>query len=59
MIINLAHSLELEVVAEGVETDEQSNIVRSLGCDQVQGYLYGKPAPGAEFSAKFLKWKSS
>jgi len=59
MIINLAHSLELEVVAEGVETDEQSNILRSLGCDQVQGYLYGRPVPGAEFSTKFLNWKSS
>jgi EAL domain-containing protein (putative c-di-GMP-specific phosphodiesterase class I) len=58
MIINLAHSLQLNVVAEGVETEEQSNIVRSLGCDQAQGYLYGRPIPGAQFSAQFLSWKS-
>jgi diguanylate cyclase (GGDEF)-like protein len=59
MIINLAHSLQLNVVAEGVETEQQANIVSSLGCDQVQGFLYGRPVPAAEFSTKFLKWKSS
>jgi EAL domain-containing protein (putative c-di-GMP-specific phosphodiesterase class I) len=54
MIINLAHSLKLNVVAEGVETADQSSILRSLECDLVQGYLYSKPIPGADFSAKFL-----
>jgi EAL domain-containing protein (putative c-di-GMP-specific phosphodiesterase class I) len=43
MIINLAHSMRLNVVAEGVETDGQSRILRALDCDHAQGYLYSKP----------------
>lgn len=39
-MINLAHNLKLEVVAEGVETPEQLALLRSFGCDQVQGYLH-------------------
>jgi diguanylate cyclase (GGDEF)-like protein/PAS domain S-box-containing protein len=54
MIINLAHSLKLNVVAEGVETEEQASILRAEGCDQMQGYLYSKPVPGAIFAAHFL-----
>jgi len=54
MIINLAHSLKLSVVAEGVETDCQSSILRSLHCDHVQGYLYCKPIPGTVFAKRFL-----
>lgn len=42
-MINLAHNLHLEVVAEGVETEEQLELLRSFGCDQVQGYLISKP----------------
>ncbi|MDG9883920.1 bifunctional diguanylate cyclase/phosphodiesterase [Pseudomonas putida CSV86] len=42
-MINLAHNLHLEVVAEGVETEEQLDLLRSFGCDQVQGYLISKP----------------
>ncbi|PVZ10494.1 PAS domain S-box-containing protein/diguanylate cyclase (GGDEF) domain-containing protein [Pseudomonas sp. URIL14HWK12:I9] len=44
-IIDLAHALKLEVVAEGVETAEQRDILAQQGCDQVQGYLYGRPVP--------------
>lgn len=44
-MINLAHNLSLEVVAEGVETPEQLALLRSFGCDQVQGYLISKPLP--------------
>jgi EAL domain-containing protein (putative c-di-GMP-specific phosphodiesterase class I) len=43
--INLAKSLDLKVVAEGVETEEQLAYVASRGCDYVQGYLTGKPMP--------------
>lgn len=43
--INLARELGLEVVAEGVETKEQSSILAELGCDFLQGYLYSKPVP--------------
>lgn len=44
-MINLAHNLSLEVVAEGVETPEQLALLRDFGCDQVQGYLISKPLP--------------
>jgi diguanylate cyclase (GGDEF)-like protein/PAS domain S-box-containing protein len=42
-IINLAHSLDLEVVAEGVETEAQVNFLRSHGCDQMQGFYFAAP----------------
>ncbi|WP_439886732.1 putative bifunctional diguanylate cyclase/phosphodiesterase [Pseudomonas sp. MBLB4123] len=44
-MINLAHNLDLEVVAEGVETPEQQALLRQFGCDQVQGYLISKALP--------------
>ena len=44
-IVALAHSLDLEVTAEGVEDHEQVAALRADGCDQIQGYLYGRPAP--------------
>ncbi len=47
-MINLAHNLSLEVVAEGVETAKQLALLRSYGCDQVQGYLISKPLPMPE-----------
>jgi EAL domain-containing protein (putative c-di-GMP-specific phosphodiesterase class I) len=46
-IIALGHSLDLEIVAEGVETPEQLAHLRRLGCDLVQGYLVGRPVPAS------------
>ena len=43
-IILLAHNLGLKVVGEGVETEEQEEFLRGLGCDFAQGYLYSRPA---------------
>ena len=53
-IINLAHSLKLKVVAEGVETAEQSRLLLLLNCDEIQGYLFSKPVPEEIFVEKFL-----
>jgi EAL domain-containing protein (putative c-di-GMP-specific phosphodiesterase class I) len=53
-IINLAHSLKLKVVAEGVETEEQSRLLRMLTCDEMQGYLFSKPVPSEIFETRFL-----
>ncbi|OHC62160.1 MAG: hypothetical protein A2045_14835 [Rhodocyclales bacterium GWA2_65_20] len=53
-IINLAHSLKLKVVAEGVETEEQRRLLHLLDCDEMQGYLFSKPVPGDTFETRFL-----
>jgi diguanylate cyclase (GGDEF)-like protein/PAS domain S-box-containing protein len=53
-IIGLAHSLRLDVVAEGVEAEDQANVLRLLRCDQMQGYLFSKPVPAADLE-KLLK----
>jgi diguanylate cyclase (GGDEF)-like protein len=53
-VIALAHSLDLEVVAEGVETDAQLHFLESHGCDQVQGYRFSPPVATAEM-AKLLR----
>jgi diguanylate cyclase (GGDEF)-like protein len=50
-IIALAHSLRLEVVAEGVETEAQLGFLQALGCDLLQGYLLSAPVPAAQFEA--------
>jgi diguanylate cyclase (GGDEF)-like protein/PAS domain S-box-containing protein len=53
-IINLAHSLKLKVVAEGVETEEQSRLLRLLSCDEMQGFLFSIPVPSDIFETRFL-----
>lgn len=47
-VVGLGHSLGVMTVAEGVETEEQANMLLWLGCDLGQGWLYGKPVPAAE-----------
>ncbi len=53
-IIELSHALNLKVVAEGVETEQQSRLLRSLNCDEMQGYLFSKPVPADLFETRFL-----
>jgi EAL domain-containing protein (putative c-di-GMP-specific phosphodiesterase class I) len=43
--IDLAHSLGLKVVAEGIETNDQFSLLSAMGCDQAQGYLVARPVP--------------
>jgi diguanylate cyclase (GGDEF)-like protein len=54
VIINLAHALKLNTVAEGVETEEQLRQLRLLGCHEMQGYLFGKPMPVESFEHKYM-----
>jgi diguanylate cyclase (GGDEF)-like protein len=53
-IIILAHALKLKTVAEGVETEDQASQLRSLSCDEMQGFLFSKPVPADIFEARFL-----
>jgi len=53
-IIDLAHAFKLKVVAEGVETEEQSRLLRFLECDEMQGFLFSKAVPCEEFETRFL-----
>jgi diguanylate cyclase (GGDEF)-like protein/PAS domain S-box-containing protein len=48
-VVNLAHSLHMDVVAEGVESVEQLECVRAAGCDAVQGYYFGRPMSAPQF----------
>ena len=53
-IIGLAHSLKLKVVAQRVETEEQSHVLRLLNCDEMQGFLFSKPLPSEIFEIRYL-----
>jgi EAL domain-containing protein (putative c-di-GMP-specific phosphodiesterase class I) len=54
-IINLAHSMRLKVVAEGVETQAQLNFLRLHGCDEMQGFYFARPSPVADCTQALLE----
>ena len=57
-VVDLAHAVDLTVVAEGVETEEQRWILKRLGCDLTQGYLFSQPLPEEELLSSLSKWES-
>ncbi|RYG85166.1 MAG: phosphodiesterase, partial [Alphaproteobacteria bacterium] len=54
-VIYLGRSFDMEVIAEGVETQEQLDFLKTEDCAEVQGYLFGKPMPAGEFEARFIR----
>ncbi len=52
-VIALAKAMNLEVIAEGIETEEQLAFLRSKNCDQGQGFLFSRPIPAGDFPAFF------
>ncbi|KGX91236.1 EAL domain-containing protein [Pontibacillus marinus] len=58
-IITLAHNLNLQVIAEGVETADQLNFLKEYLCDVTQGYFFSKPLPAQEIEQKYLAWQSN
>jgi EAL domain-containing protein (putative c-di-GMP-specific phosphodiesterase class I) len=58
IVVMLAHNLGLKVIAEGVETQEQMELLKHIGCEMAQGYLFSKPVP-PEVAEKLLYDQSS
>lgn len=56
-IIQMAHRLQMKVVAEGVETNQQVELLKSMGCDYIQGYYYSKPLPMEELIDFIQFWE--
>lgn len=53
-VVVMAKELNMKIVCEGVETEEQVNFLREIGCDIIQGYFYSKPIPLSEFAPRHL-----
>ena len=56
-IVTIAHNLGMQVVAEGVETNQQLSFLSGLRCEQLQGYLYSKPLPESDFQKYLLSFQ--
>ena len=50
-MIELSHALDLSVIAEGAETEDEVNVLREMGAEQVQGYVYSPPVAAADIPA--------
>ena len=55
VIIDIAETLSVPMIAEGVETEEQLRALKEMGCDIVQGYYFSRPVPAAEFETFMAK----
>lgn len=55
LIVALAHSLRMNALAEGVETDAQQAFLQAEGCDTAQGYRFARPLAAADFESGFLR----
>ena len=54
-VIKIAKSMNIETIAEGVEYQGQSDLLARMGCDYIQGYLYGKPMTAADFRVRLIE----
>jgi EAL domain-containing protein (putative c-di-GMP-specific phosphodiesterase class I) len=54
-IVVMAHKLGVKVIAEGVETEQQRDLLQKIGCDYGQGYLFSRPIPADQFEALLLR----
>ena len=53
-IVTMASQLDMDVICEGVETEDQIKILQSIGCTMAQGYYYDKPLPSDVYEEKYL-----
>ena len=58
-VINMAKALKVPVIAEGVETKEQAEMLLGFGCRQMQGYYFSRPVPAAEYEDMLNRQNSS
>jgi len=54
-IVVMAHKLGLKVIAEGIETEQQLNMLKAMGCDYGQGYFFSRPLPAGEFERAYIR----
>ena len=54
-LVDIFNKINLEVICEGVETEEEEKTIQQCGCDYVQGYFHDRPLPIPEFEGKYMK----
>jgi EAL domain-containing protein (putative c-di-GMP-specific phosphodiesterase class I) len=55
----MAHELGMKVIAEGIETTQQRDLLAAAGCDYGQGYLFARPMPIQDFEAFLAQWPTA